>query len=46
VADCRIHGTTKQQVGKLFAEVERRELLPLPAEDNVVVRAHKRKKRF
>jgi hypothetical protein len=32
VADCRIHGTTKQQVGKLFAEVERRELLPLPAE--------------
>lgn len=32
VADTRIHGTTKQQVGKLFAEVERAALLPLPAE--------------
>ena len=32
VADQRIHGTTKQQVEKLFEEAERRELLPLPAE--------------
>jgi hypothetical protein len=32
VADTRIHGTTKQQVGKVFAEIERRSLLPLPAE--------------
>ena len=30
VADTRIHGTTKQQVGKVFAEVERAALLPLP----------------
>jgi transposase len=32
VADRRIHGTTKQQVEKLFEEAERRDLLPLPAE--------------
>jgi transposase len=32
VADTRIHGTTRQQVGKRFAEVERPALLPLPAE--------------
>jgi len=32
VADTRIHGTTRQQVGKVFAEVERPALLPLPAE--------------
>ena len=32
VADTRIHGTTKRQVGKVFAEVERAALLPLPAE--------------
>jgi transposase len=32
VADQRIHGTTKQQVGKLFEQAERRALLPLPAE--------------
>jgi transposase len=32
VADTRIHGTTRQQVGKQFAEVERAALLPLPAE--------------
>jgi transposase len=32
VADTRIHGTTRQQVGKLFTEVERPALLPLPAE--------------
>lgn len=32
VADTRIHGTTKQQVGKVFAESERSALLPLPCE--------------
>jgi transposase len=32
VADQRIHGTTKQQVEKLFEQAERRELLPLPPE--------------
>lgn len=32
VADTRIHGTTKQQVGKVFAEAERQALLPLPTE--------------
>jgi transposase len=32
VADTRIHGTTKQQVGKAFAEVERQSLLPMPTE--------------
>ena len=32
VADTRIHGTTKQQVGKLFREVERPALSPLPVE--------------
>lgn len=32
VADQRIHGTTKQQVERLFEDAERRELLPLPAE--------------
>jgi len=31
VADTRIHGTTRQQVGKVFAEAERSALLPLPA---------------
>jgi transposase len=30
IADTRIHGTTKRQVGKLFAEVERGALKPLP----------------
>jgi len=30
-ADTRIHGTTKQQVGKIFNEVEKPRLLPLPA---------------
>jgi transposase len=30
VADKRIHGTTKQQVAKVFNEVERPKLLPLP----------------
>jgi transposase len=32
VADTRIHGTTRQQVGKVFTEVERPALLALPAE--------------
>jgi transposase len=32
IADQRIHGTTKQQVEKLFNQAEQRELLPLPAE--------------
>src|SRR5580658_10269429 len=31
VADTRIHGTTRQQVGKVFHDVERAKLLPLPA---------------
>jgi transposase len=32
VADTRIHGTTKRQVGKLFREAERAALAPLPRE--------------
>jgi transposase len=32
IADTRIHGTTKQQVCKLFEEVERAALSPLPIE--------------
>jgi transposase len=32
VADTRVHGTTRQQVGKVFAEVERAALRPLPSE--------------
>ncbi len=32
VADTRIHGTTRRQVGKHFADVERGALLPLPLE--------------
>lgn len=32
VADTRIHGTTRQQVSKVFQEVERGVLLPLPLE--------------
>ena len=31
VADTRIHGTTRKQVGKVFEQVERPALLPLPA---------------
>jgi len=31
VADTRIHGTTRQQVGKIFEAVERSALQPLPA---------------
>ena len=43
VADTRIHGTTKQQVGKLFNEVERAALLPLPAEPFANFREAQRK---
>jgi transposase len=32
VADTRIHGTTRQQASKVFEEVERATLLPLPVE--------------
>jgi len=32
VADTRIHGTTKRQVGKVFIEVEQPTLMPLPLE--------------
>jgi transposase len=32
VADTRLHGTTRQQVAKVFAEVERAALRPLPIE--------------
>ena len=32
VADTRLHGTTRQQVGRLFEEVERAVLKPLPVE--------------
>ena len=32
VADTRIHGTTKRQVGRMFQESERVALLPLPAD--------------
>lgn len=32
VADQRLHGTIRQQVGKVFAEMERPALRPLPAE--------------
>jgi transposase len=32
VADTRLHGTTRKQVGKVFAEVERPALRPLPLE--------------
>jgi transposase len=32
VADTRIHGTTRRQVGKHFADVERAALMPLPLE--------------
>jgi hypothetical protein len=32
VADVRIHGTTRQQVARVFAEVERAALQPLPVE--------------
>jgi transposase len=31
IADTRIHGTTRRQVGKVFEEVEKEHLLPLPS---------------
>jgi hypothetical protein len=31
VADTRTHGTTKRRVGRMFQEVEKSALLPLPA---------------
>jgi len=31
IADTRIHGTTRKQVGKVFKEVEKEHLLPLPS---------------
>jgi hypothetical protein len=43
VADTRIHGTTKQQVLKVFEEVERPALLPLPRERFANFREAKRK---
>lgn len=43
VADTRIHGTTKQQVLKVFEEVERPALLPLPHERFANFREAKRK---
>jgi hypothetical protein len=43
VADTRIHGTTKQQVLKVFEEVERPSLLPLPRERFANFREAKRK---
>lgn len=42
IADTRIHGTTKRQVGKLF-EAERGALLPLPAEPFADFREARRK---
>jgi transposase len=32
VADTRIHGTTRRQVGQVFEQVERQALLPVPSE--------------
>jgi len=43
VADTRIHGTTKQQVGKLFEAAERAALLPLPTETFANFQEGKRK---
>jgi transposase len=43
VADTRIHGTTKQQVGKVFREVEREALKPLPQERFANFREARRK---
>lgn len=43
IADKRIHGTTKQQVGRLFAEVERPKLLRLPLERFACFREAQRK---
>jgi transposase len=43
VADTRIHGTTRLQVGKHFADVERGALLPLPLEPFPSFREARRK---
>jgi hypothetical protein len=43
VADVRIHGTIRQQVAKVFAEVERPALLPLPAQRFPLFREGQRK---
>jgi hypothetical protein len=43
VADTRIHGTTKRQVGKVFADVERVALAPLPIERFACFHEAKRK---
>lgn len=43
VADTRIHGTTKQQVRRLFETAERGALLPLPAEPFADFREAERK---
>lgn len=43
VADTRIHGTTKRQVGKVFAEAERAALAPLPTERFACFHEAKRK---
>jgi transposase len=43
VADTRIHGTTKRQVGKVFADVERAALAPLPIERFACFHEAKRK---
>jgi transposase len=43
IADTRIHGTTKKQVGKLFVEVEKAALLPTPLERFAFFREAQRK---
>src|SRR5205807_1644755 len=43
VADTRIHGTTRQQVGRLFREVERAALGRLPADRFPCFREGRRK---
>jgi len=43
VADTRIHGTTKKQVRRIFEEVERETLQPLPAEPFPLYHEGKRK---
>lgn len=43
VADTRIHGTTKRQVGQVFEKVERAALLPLPRERFACFRESRRK---
>ena len=43
VADTRVHGTTRHQVSKLFLEVERRALLPLPVDRFPCFREGRRK---